>query len=120
VAATSREVFNTAMLDLISAQGTALLSATETAPAEKSREKTTHEPQYKVILYNDDQTPMEHVVRVLQKVIPRMNEKKATAIMLQAHTEGKAVVIKCHKELAEMYCEGLRSEELISTIEPEE
>lgn len=108
------------MLDHISAQSTALLGTTETAPRERRQEKTTHEPQYKVILHNDDQTPMEHVVRVLQKVIPRMNEKKAVAIMLQAHTEGKAVVMKCHMELAEMYRDALRSEELISTIEPDE
>jgi ATP-dependent Clp protease adaptor protein ClpS len=39
--------------------------------------------------------------------------------MLEAHTKGKAVVTKCHKELAELYQEGLRSEGLVATIEPD-
>jgi ATP-dependent Clp protease adaptor protein ClpS len=39
--------------------------------------------------------------------------------MLEAHTKGKAVVTKCHKELAELYQEGLKNEGLISTIEPD-
>jgi len=39
--------------------------------------------------------------------------------MIEAHTKGKAVATKCHKELAELYQEGLNSEGLISTIEPD-
>ncbi len=60
------------------------------------------EPPYKVILHNDDFTPMEHVVAVLQKSHPRMSVKRAVEIMMEAHKNGKAVVIKCHKELAEL------------------
>jgi ATP-dependent Clp protease adaptor protein ClpS len=48
-----------------------------------------------------------------------MNLRQAVSIMLEAHTKGKAVVTKCHKELAELYQENLRSEGLISTIEPD-
>ena len=77
------------------------------------------EPPFKVILHNDDFTPMEHVIQALRKVIPRMSLKQAMTIMLEAHNNGKAVVIKCHKELAELYQEGLTSEGLISTIEPD-
>jgi ATP-dependent Clp protease adaptor protein ClpS len=96
-----------------------LASSTETAPREKTKRRLTHEPPYKVILHNDDYTPMEHVVAALRKVIPRMSLPRAVSIMLEAHTKGKAVVIKCHKELAELYREGLKNEGLISTIEPD-
>ncbi len=95
------------------------VSSTETTPREKTRRKMTTEPPYKVILHNDDYTPMDHVVKVLRKVIPRMNLRRAVSIMLEAHTKGKAVVTKCHKELAELYQEGLRAEGLIATIEPD-
>jgi ATP-dependent Clp protease adaptor protein ClpS len=97
----------------------AIVSSTETAPKEKTRHRMTTEPPYKVILHNDDYTPMEHVVAVLRKVIPRMGLKRAVSIMLEAHTKGKAVVTKCHKELAELYQEGLKAEGLIATIEPD-
>ncbi|HET7477906.1 MAG TPA: ATP-dependent Clp protease adaptor ClpS, partial [Rubrobacteraceae bacterium] len=86
---------------------------------ETTRRKMTTEPPYKVILHNDDYTPMEHVIQVLRKVIPRMSLRRAVSIMLEAHTNGKAVAAKCHKELAEMYEEGLRAEGLIATIEPD-
>jgi ATP-dependent Clp protease adaptor protein ClpS len=96
-----------------------LASSTETAPKEKIKRRVTHEPPYKVILHNDDYTPMEHVVAALRKVIPRMSLPRAVSIMFEAHTKGKAVVTKCHKELAELYREGLQSEGLTSTIEPD-
>jgi ATP-dependent Clp protease adaptor protein ClpS len=95
------------------------VSSTETAPREKTRRRMTTEPPYKVILHNDDYTPMDHVVKALRKVIPSMNLRRAVSIMLEAHTKGKAVVTKCHKELAELYQEGLKAEGLIATIEPD-
>ncbi len=88
-------------------------------PKEKTERRLSEEPPYKVILHNDDYTPMEHVVEALRKVIPRMSPQRAVVIMLEAHTKGKAVVTKCHKELAELYREGLQNEGLISTIEPD-
>ncbi len=94
-------------------------SSTETAPREKTRRKMSVEPPYKVILHNDDYTPMDHVVKALRKVIPRMSMKRAVSIMLEAHTKGKAVATKCHKELAELYQEGLMAEGLTATIEPD-
>ena len=94
-------------------------SSTETKPGIEIERSVTQEPPYKVILHNDDYTPMEHVVAVLQKVIPRMSVKRAVDIMMEAHTKGKAVATKCHKELAELYQDGLNNEGLISTIEPD-
>ena len=100
-------------------EGAIFASSTETAPKERTQRRATHEPPYKVILHNDDYTPMEHVVAALRKVIPRMSLQRAVSIMLEAHTRGKAVVTKCHKELAELYREGLKAEGLTSTIEPD-
>ncbi len=57
---------------------------------------------------------MPRVVYVLMKVIPGMTIKKATSIMYQAHTGGRAVVKSCHKELAELYEERLRAKGLTS------
>ncbi len=94
-------------------------SSTETKPGIKIERRVTQEPPYKVILHNDDFTPMEHVVATLRKVIPRMSTRQAVSIMLEAHTNGKAVATKCHKELAELYMESLNNEGLISTIEPD-
>jgi ATP-dependent Clp protease adaptor protein ClpS len=102
-----------------SSPGGILASSTETVPKEKTKRRVSQEPPYKVILHNDDYTPMEHVVAVLRKVIPRMSLPRAVSIMLEAHTKGKAVVTKCHKELAELYKEGLNNEGLIASIEPD-
>ena len=57
---------------------------------------------------------MEHVVAALRKVIPRMSTPQAVSIMIEAHTNGKAVATKTHKELAELYQEGLNNEGLIA------
>lgn len=45
---------------------------------------------YKVILLNDDYTPMEFVVDVLQRFFNKSREQ-ATQIMLKVHTEGAGV-----------------------------
>ncbi len=100
-------------------EGAILASSTETVPEERTQRRVTQEPPYKVILHNDDYNPMEHVVAALRKVIPRMSVPRAVSVMLEAHTKGKAVVTKCHKELAELYREGLQNEGLTSTIEPD-
>jgi ATP-dependent Clp protease adaptor protein ClpS len=90
-----------------------------TAPKETTKRRMSTEPPYKVILHNDDYTPMERVVEVLRKVIPRMSVQQAVSIMIEAHTNGKAVAHKCHKELAELYAEGLHNGGLTASIEPD-
>src|SRR5258708_13485331 len=47
-------------------------------------------PLYQVILLNDDYTPMEFVVDVLERIF-RMDRTTATRVMLEVHTKGKAV-----------------------------
>lgn len=77
-------------------------------------------PKYRVLLHNDDFNSMEHVVESLLKVVPSLTMPQAVDIMMQAHTDGTAVVIVCTLEHAEFYCEGLQGQGLTSTIEPEE
>ncbi|GGY90459.1 MULTISPECIES: ATP-dependent Clp protease adapter ClpS [Shewanella] len=47
-------------------------------------------PMYKVILNNDDYTPMDFVIEVLQLFFGK-NEQEATNLMLMVHHQGKAV-----------------------------
>jgi ATP-dependent Clp protease adaptor protein ClpS len=59
------------------------------------------------------------VVWVLVQVIPGMNVKKATKVMWEAHTKGRAVVAKtCHRELVELYEQRLRTKGLTASTEP--
>ena len=58
-------------------------------------------PSYQVILINDDYTPMEFVVFVLQTVFGH-NHQKSTEIMMTVHTKGKGVCGIFSKEIAEM------------------
>jgi ATP-dependent Clp protease adaptor protein ClpS len=57
-------------------------------------------PLYRVILLNDDYTPMEFVVDVLQRFFG-MNNETATRVMLKVHTEGKGVCGVFPREIAE-------------------
>ncbi|MBD0263847.1 MAG: ATP-dependent Clp protease adapter ClpS [Tolypothrix sp. Co-bin9] len=77
-------------------------------------------PQYRVLLHNDDFNPMEHVVQVLITTVPNLSQPQAVSIMMEAHTNGLALVITCAQEHAEFYCETLKNHGLTSTIEPDE
>lgn len=57
-------------------------------------------PLYRVILLNDDYTPMEFVVDVLRRFFG-MNIETATRVMLKVHTEGKGVCGVYPREIAE-------------------
>lgn len=77
-------------------------------------------PRYRVLLHNDDYNPMEYVVQVLLTTVPNLTQPQAVSIMMEAHTNGLALVITCAQEHAEFYCETLKTHGLTSTIEPEE
>jgi ATP-dependent Clp protease adaptor protein ClpS len=64
---------------------------------EKTRVKPP--PLFKVILLNDDYTPMDFVVVVLQTVFS-MSREKATLVMLQVHREGMGVCGTYTREVA--------------------
>jgi ATP-dependent Clp protease adaptor protein ClpS len=86
-------------------------------PKTSDATKRKHDSGYRVLLHNDDFNPMEYVVDVLMKTIG-INEPQAVSIMMEAHTNGVALVITCALEHAEFYCESLKSHGLTSTIEP--
>ena len=67
---------------------------------EEARPRVKRPPLYKVVLLNDDYTPMEFVVDVLQKIFA-MDRMKATRIMLEVHTRGKGVCGIYTYEIAE-------------------
>ncbi len=68
--------------------------------AVKPREKTKRPPMYKVLLLNDDFTPMEFVVMVLERFFA-MDSGQAFEIMLTVHKKGLAVVGVYSHEIAE-------------------
>jgi ATP-dependent Clp protease adaptor protein ClpS len=55
---------------------------------------------YKVMLLNDDYTPMDFVVEILEKFFG-MNREKATHVMLTVHIHGKAVCGIYTRDIAE-------------------
>jgi ATP-dependent Clp protease adaptor protein ClpS len=57
-------------------------------------------PMYSVLIFNDDYTPMEFVVDVLQRFFNK-NREQATQIMLQVHTKGSGVCGVYPLEIAE-------------------
>lgn len=67
---------------------------------EAERPKLKPPPRYKVVMLNDDYTPMEFVVHVLQAFFA-MSRSKATQVMLQVHTKGRAICGVYTAEIAE-------------------
>ena len=57
-------------------------------------------PMYKVVLLNDDYTPMEFVVEVLESFF-NMGRERATQVMLAVHTQGKGVCGIFTRDIAE-------------------
>ncbi|MGH8716683.1 MAG: ATP-dependent Clp protease adapter ClpS [Burkholderiales bacterium] len=57
---------------------------------EAKKSKLKPPPMFKVVLLNDDYTPMDFVVAVLQTIF-LMNREQATQIMLKVHREGMGV-----------------------------
>ncbi|MBT3145983.1 ATP-dependent Clp protease adapter ClpS [Neptunomonas phycophila] len=55
---------------------------------------------YRVVLMNDDFTPMEFVVEVLM-IFFNMNQEKATQVMLSVHTQGKGLCGVFSRDVAE-------------------
>ena len=80
-------------------------------------------PMYQVLLLNDDYTPMEFVVYVLQHIFNHEHEK-ATQIMMAVHSRGKGVCGIFPKEIAEMKCAEMNNlaqineHPLLTEIEP--
>jgi ATP-dependent Clp protease adaptor protein ClpS len=68
--------------------------------AEEAEPKLKQPPLYQVVLLNDDYTPMEFVVDVLESIFS-MDRTTATRVMLEVHTRGKGVCGVYTYEIAE-------------------
>ena len=90
--------------------------------SEEAEPELKRPKMYKVMLLNDDYTPMEFVVHILEAFFG-MNREKATQIMLVVHTEGAAVVGIFPRDIAETKSEQVNqyaqenSHPLMSTVE---
>jgi ATP-dependent Clp protease adaptor protein ClpS len=67
---------------------------------EEARPKIKRPPLYRVLLINDDYTPMEFVVDILETVFT-MDRTRATQVMLEVHTNGKGICGVFSYEIAE-------------------
>ncbi len=72
----------------------------DTVVVTKTKPKTNKPPMYKVLLLNDDYTPMEFVVLVLERFFG-INHAQSVEIMLTVHKKGMAVVGVFAFEIAE-------------------
>ena len=71
----------------------------DSAILEAQKSKVKQPPMFKVMLLNDDYTPMDFVVAVLQKFFS-MNRERATQVMLRVHREGMGVCGVYPKDVA--------------------
>jgi ATP-dependent Clp protease adaptor protein ClpS len=94
---------------------------TTTAPGIETRPDVESRPiilpPYAVILHNDDHNEMMYVVRSLLLCVPEVTPDQAVQIMFEAHENGRALVIVCPLERAELYRDRLESRGLTATIE---
>ncbi len=67
---------------------------------EEARPQLKKPPMYQVVMFNDDYTPMEFVVDVLETFFA-MDRELAVRVMLKVHTEGRAVCGVFTRDIAE-------------------
>jgi len=67
---------------------------------EEAQPKVKPPPLYRVVLLNDDFTPMEFVVDILESIFA-MERTRATQVMLEVHTKGKGICGVFSHEIAE-------------------
>ena len=85
---------------IMSRQGNSTDDGVGTGTVVQTRPKTKKPSMYKVLLLNDDYTPMEFVVHVLEHVFG-MNQEEATQVMLHVHRRGVGVCGVFTYEVAE-------------------
>ena len=78
----------------------AQINNTEDIQISPEKQKTKLPSIYKVIILNDDYTPMEFVVYTIQNVFKKSHDE-ATRIMLKIHTEGQGICGMFPLEIAE-------------------
>jgi len=75
-------------------------------------------PLFRVVLHNDDVNTFEHVINSILKLTP-LKPAEAVARTLEAHESGAALLLRTHKERAELYVEQFASLNLTVTCEPD-
>ncbi len=92
--------------------------ATTEAPTRERAARSLQEtlPPYVVVLHNDDHNSMDHVVYALLTSVPELDVERAVEVMLAAHEHGRADVITCPLERAELYRDRLEGHGLTATI----
>ena len=96
---------------------TPTLPAPTRDPEVRERSLSETLPPYHVVLHNDDVNEMGHVVRSLLASVPELSTERAMEIMIETHLRGRANVIACPLERAELYRDRLASFGLTATIE---
>jgi ATP-dependent Clp protease adaptor protein ClpS len=81
---------------------------TQTVTEPVAGSETQLAPLYRVLIHNDDVTPMDFVVRVLAEIF-RLDEPRSIAVMWEAHTRGVAHVVTEPLEQAEFHVDQARS-----------
>jgi len=76
-----------------------VIKGDEAAVMDRQAERVRPPKMYRVVLLNDDYTPMEFVVMIIQEYFHK-NQESATRIMLQVHLEGKGVCGVYTKDVA--------------------
>ena len=66
----------------------------------KSKTEIKYPDRYNVVFVNDDYTPMDFVVQVLQEIF-HLDRERATSVMLQVHNEGSGVCGVFTRDIAE-------------------
>ena len=82
--------------------------AAAVSPAERTRTLRETLPPYRVILHNDEIHAQDEVVQALLASVPALSRDRAIEFMLEAHNTGRAEVLSCPLELAELYRERLQ------------
>jgi ATP-dependent Clp protease adaptor protein ClpS len=101
------------------------MAQTTVKPRTKTKPQTQRPPLYKVILLNDDYTPREFVVMVLNAVF-RMGAERAYHVMMTAHRRGACVIAVYARDVAETKAKEAtelgraKGYPLFFTTEPEE
>ena len=76
-------------------------------------------PPHKVVVHDNDYTPFDAVIKILQKAVPGMTRERAEALTMEIHTTGAAVPYVGPKEPAEHVAAIIRTIGIKVTVEPD-